>query len=213
MRTLSDIVAYNEQHPDRVRGQTLLQASDLTLGNVDEPTAIANRTVAIEGSRAVIDLTLTADDLDAIGGFGPVNANVGAAAGYPTVIVPTAHTDLGTRPHLISFLGATWSEARLLGYAFAYEQATHHRIPPTEANAALTEAGCPVPARGLRAHSLTDRATGTAADRPNAAGDTPRDGRIGVGDGHRGARVGPARHDASASIRTGGAVEPGPILL
>jgi amidase len=31
----------------------------------------------------------------------------------------------------LSFIGPAWSDARLLNYAFAYEQATHHRKPPT----------------------------------------------------------------------------------
>jgi amidase len=30
----------------------------------------------------------------------------------------------------ISFLGPAFSEPRLLAYAYAYEQATHHETPP-----------------------------------------------------------------------------------
>jgi amidase len=30
----------------------------------------------------------------------------------------------------LSFIGRAWSEARLIRYAFAYEQATKHRKPP-----------------------------------------------------------------------------------
>ena len=31
----------------------------------------------------------------------------------------------------LSFAGAAWSEARLLGYAHAFERATRHRKAPT----------------------------------------------------------------------------------
>ena len=30
----------------------------------------------------------------------------------------------------LSFVGAAWSDARLIGYAYAYEQATHARRAP-----------------------------------------------------------------------------------
>jgi len=31
----------------------------------------------------------------------------------------------------VTFFGRAWSESRLLGLAFAYEQATRHRRPPS----------------------------------------------------------------------------------
>jgi amidase len=31
----------------------------------------------------------------------------------------------------LSFIGPAWSEARLLSYGYAYEQASHAREPPT----------------------------------------------------------------------------------
>ena len=34
-------------------------------------------------------------------------------------------------PFGLIFVGRMWSEAELLAYAYAYEQATHHRIVPT----------------------------------------------------------------------------------
>jgi amidase len=30
----------------------------------------------------------------------------------------------------LSFIGGAWREADLVRYAFAYEQATRHRVPP-----------------------------------------------------------------------------------
>mgnify|MGYP003351384354 CR=1 FL=1 len=40
---------------------------------------------------------------------------------------------MGGKPALcgLSFLGAPWSEQALLAYGYAYEQASHARVPPT----------------------------------------------------------------------------------
>ncbi|MCA1842848.1 MAG: amidase, partial [Actinobacteria bacterium] len=117
VRTLADIVAYNKAHPDKVKyGQKLLEASDATPGNGVVATGSA---VPVQRSaQAAIDSALLADDLDAIVDLGPANANIGAAAGYPTVIVPAGY-DGNDAPHGLSFLGAAYSEERLLSYAYA----------------------------------------------------------------------------------------------
>ena len=49
---------------------------------------------------------------------------------FPDVIVPAGVTN-DKMPVTISFFGPAFSEPKLLGYAYAYEQATHHRISPS----------------------------------------------------------------------------------
>ena len=49
-------------------------------------------------------------------------------AGYPSVTVPAG--EVYGLPVGISFIGTAWSERRLIGLAFAFEQATRHRRPP-----------------------------------------------------------------------------------
>jgi amidase len=143
VHTLGEIVQYNEGHPKKMKyGQTLLQGSDATLGNMDEPTAIANRTAAIEGARLAIDTTLAADELDAIAAPGPTYANLSASAGYPTVIVPAGYTNGGRDPLGLSFLASAFDEPQLISFAFDYEQASQRRVPPTEANPDLLDKGC-----------------------------------------------------------------------
>ena len=51
-----------------------------------------------------------------------------AVAGYPSVTVPAGFVQ--GLPVGLSFIGRAWSEAKLIQYAYAYEQATHHRKPP-----------------------------------------------------------------------------------
>ncbi|MEA2487196.1 MAG: amidase [Actinomycetota bacterium] len=142
VRTLSDIVAYNQQHPDKMKyGQSLLQASDATPG-VMNPATDAHAQASIEAARAAIDGTLTTDSLDAIVAPGPVYANVSAAAGYPTVIVPGGYAPASHQPMGISFLGTAWSEPHLISYGYNFEQISHARIAPTEIDAQLDPKGC-----------------------------------------------------------------------
>ena len=51
-----------------------------------------------------------------------------AIAGYPNITVPAGLVQ--ELPIGISFFGAAWTEAKLIGLAYAYEQATKHRQPP-----------------------------------------------------------------------------------
>lgn len=51
--------------------------------------------------------------------------------GFPAVQVPMGYTRGGVLPAGITFFGRPWSEATLLGAAYSYEQATHHRRAPT----------------------------------------------------------------------------------
>ena len=51
--------------------------------------------------------------------------------GFPAVNVPMGYTRGGMLPAGITFFGRAWNEARLFTLAYAYEQATRHRHPPT----------------------------------------------------------------------------------
>ena len=64
----------------------------------------------------------------------PSMSQMAAVAGYPDLNVPMAMVD--GLPVGMSFVGAPWSEQNLLAYAYAYEQATHARVPPEAYKAA-----------------------------------------------------------------------------
>ena len=51
-----------------------------------------------------------------------------AIAGYPHLTVPMGMVD--GLPVGLSFIGTAWSDAKLLAYGYAFEQATHARRPP-----------------------------------------------------------------------------------
>ncbi|MGH7677674.1 MAG: amidase family protein [Gemmatimonadaceae bacterium] len=54
--------------------------------------------------------------------------------GWPAISVPMGYTR-GTLPAGMTILGRAWSEATLIKFAYAYEQATRHRKPPASAPA------------------------------------------------------------------------------
>ena len=140
VKSLRDVIEFNKQHPDKVKyGQNLLEASDATPGRPE--VALAQSAPTILAARTAIDAALLEGDLDSIVALGPFNANIGAAAGYPTVIVPAGYSG-DTTPMGISFLGSAYTEPQLISYAYAYEQATRRRVPPTVANPDVVPTTC-----------------------------------------------------------------------
>jgi amidase len=68
--------------------------------------------------------------IDLINGdhFLGASSSPSAMAGYPIVNVPAGYA-FGL-PVGISFMGGAYSEPLLIKFAYAFEQATHHRKPP-----------------------------------------------------------------------------------
>jgi amidase len=135
VKSLVDIVLFNQDHPDKVKyGQDLLIASAAQPGSAEAASvgSLGLRTAM----GALIDQVLTSNDLDAFMSSGYDNANLGASAGYPSVTVPSGLLHEIT-PIGATFLGTAWSEATLLRIAAAYESASRLRVPPTVVNDAL----------------------------------------------------------------------------
>jgi len=70
--------------------------------------------------------------IDAISGGGDEGGGhfteLAAAAGYPRMSVPMGQVH--GMPVGLEFVGTAWSEFKLIGLAYAYEQAAHARRPP-----------------------------------------------------------------------------------
>jgi len=146
--TLADIIRFNEEHAELEMpyfGQEIFlkaeEKGDLTTPEYREALALCRRTSRDEGIDAVMDQ----HRLDAIvaptGGpawvtdlvngdhFGGGSSSFAAVAGYPNITVPAGFVH--GLPVGLSFFGKAWSEPTLLGLAFAFEQATRARRPPT----------------------------------------------------------------------------------
>lgn len=131
VKSLSDVIAYNEKHADRALkyGQVVLVESDATSGTLEDEEYTNARRNDLERSRSLgIDHVLKEHNLDAI--VFPNNWGCGIAckAGYPLVTVPAGYN--GEEPVGITFVAGAFSEPVLIKLAYAFEQATRHRKPP-----------------------------------------------------------------------------------
>jgi amidase len=147
LRTLADVIAYNEEHRDRVMpyfGQEHFIAAEKK-GGLDGPEyrdALANGWRYSRGEG--IDAVLEAQKLDALvapsGGpawltdfingdhYGGSFSSPAAVAGYPHVTVPMGF--VRGLPVGLSFVGTAWSEGKLIRLAYGFEQASRARKAP-----------------------------------------------------------------------------------
>jgi len=157
-RTMKALIEWNQAHADAempLFGQELFIDAQKK-GPLTTPAYRKARDACIRLSRKEgIDATMSKHRLDAIVAptQGPawlidwVNGDSSsggcstpaAVSGYPHVTVPMGQ--VRGLPVGFSFFGRAWSEARLLGLAYAFEQATHARKPPTYAASAVLPAG------------------------------------------------------------------------
>ena len=147
VKSLQDIIAFNEQHRDQEMpwfGQEIMIQAQAK-GPLTEQKYIDALAQNLKMSRTDgIDATMTKYNLDAIvaptGGpawvtdllngdhFSGASSTPAAVAGYPNVNVPAGFSH--ELPIGISFFGRAWSEPTLIRIAYAFEQATKHRRAP-----------------------------------------------------------------------------------
>jgi len=147
VRTLKEIIAFNEQHKAQEMpwfGQEIMIQAEAK-GPLSEKKYRDALAKNLRLSRAEgIDATMNKHKLDAIvaptGGpawvtdlingdhFSGASSTPAAVAGYPNINVPAGFVH--ELPVGVSFFGRAYSEQTLLRIAYAYEQATKHRRPP-----------------------------------------------------------------------------------
>jgi amidase len=145
-RTLDDLIAFNRQTPEELRwfGQSIFEeaanAPALTDAGYLKAKADGKRLAGPEGidkllkdNNAVALVAPTggpAWTTDLVTGdhFLGSASGMAAVAGYPHITVPMGMVvDL---PVGLSFIGPAWGESRIIGLAYAYEQATKLRATP-----------------------------------------------------------------------------------
>ena len=148
-KTLADIIQFNEQNASREMpyfGQEIFEMAQKK-GPLTETKYKQARAKCIRMSRTEgIDATMTKHRLDALvaptqgpvwlidlvngdGGGGGSFTQPAAVAGYPHITVPMGLVQ--GLPVGLSFVGKAWSEPTLFKLAYAYEQASKARRPPT----------------------------------------------------------------------------------
>ena len=139
IKTIADIVAFNEAHADEALrfGQDLFLAANLTRGDLSEREYKSARAMDLLAARTRgMDAYMNQHKLDAVLFPGAMGAAIAAKAGYPSVMVPAGFisgADEQDTPDYtlgVTFAGRAWSEHKLLRLAYAFEQAYPMRKPP-----------------------------------------------------------------------------------
>jgi len=147
-KSMLDILQYNAAHADVALkfGQAqFLESQQLDVSPTSADTAKyqADKAAGITWARSRIDGALTrdtpdtSDDLTAIAYANSGSAGLGARAQYPSIVVPAGYTATHRRPAGLSFLGTAFSEAKLIGLAYDFEQASRAWQPPAAVNPSL----------------------------------------------------------------------------
>ena len=148
VHSLADVIAFNEREKAREMpffGQELFVSAEKK-GPLTTPEYRRALATCRTRARALgIDAVMTRLRLDAIVAptrgpawptdllngdhFLGASSTPAAVAGYPSITVPAGAVH--GLPVGLAFIGRAWSEPRLIALAFAFEQATKHRRPPT----------------------------------------------------------------------------------
>ncbi|HVQ07711.1 MAG TPA: amidase [Allosphingosinicella sp.] len=147
-RTLEQLIAFNNEHRAEempLFGQDVFETAQATPG-LDAAWRTARETSLRLAGPEGIDRMLREHNVvaliaptrpaawlidsvhgDTSPGGGPAGS-LAAVAGYPHLTVPMGQ--VRGLPVGLSFIGAKWSDARILALGYAYEQASHARVPP-----------------------------------------------------------------------------------
>ncbi len=146
VKSLKGVIDFNKANEDKAMPyfkQETLESSNLKLG-LHEKKYVEALNESHNGSKKILDSVFNENKLDAICGItiGPACSTdqiygdrwgnsltmPAAASGYPHITVPGGKVyDL---PVGLSFFGTAYSEPKLIGIAFAYEQASKNRVKP-----------------------------------------------------------------------------------
>jgi amidase len=145
--SLTELIDFNERNARRVMarfGQEIFLAAEATSGDLTDPAYLELRGAASSLARTAVETPMVVHHLDAIFSltaspawltdyvlgdhwvFG--TSRPGAVSGWPAITIPFGY--VRGLPVGVSFLGPSWSEPRLLSFAYAFEQATNSRRVP-----------------------------------------------------------------------------------
>lgn len=147
VHSLKEAIDFNERHKDRVMpyfGQEIFLQAEAKGPLTDAAYKKALETCRRYSRKEGLDAVLAEHKLDAliaptggpawlidlVNGDAPSggSSSLAAVSGYPSITVP-AGSAFGL-PFGLSFIGPAWSEAKLIKYAYAFEQATKVRKVP-----------------------------------------------------------------------------------
>jgi Asp-tRNA(Asn)/Glu-tRNA(Gln) amidotransferase A subunit family amidase len=86
----------------------------------------------VNGDRNTQIMTGTPDPKGGVTGLSSSLTFVGSTLQWPALSVPNGYLGPGL-PVGLQILGRAWDDAKIISYAYAYEQATRYRRPPASA--------------------------------------------------------------------------------
>jgi amidase len=144
VKTVDEVLRSGNFHPSV---QLRLQAAQAVTPPPEDSPGCKAREAMRERFRAAVNAMMDSLHLDALVYptwsnpprlIGDLNTPAGdnsqlfsPTTGFPAINVPMGFTRNNTLPAGITFFGRAWSEGKLITLAYGYEQATHHRRPPT----------------------------------------------------------------------------------
>jgi amidase len=145
-KSLQEIIDYNNANP--VEGLKYQQGQLLAAQAVDlsDPATFTSYSSDLNTGKAsnmaVIDNILNSGPYDAIVvPAGSALVGIADRAGYPVLTVPVgygiANSGSGNDPIGVTFIGTAFSEAKLLDYGYALEQALNVRLAPSYTNPSM----------------------------------------------------------------------------
>jgi len=147
VKTLTEFRQWNIAHQSHgaIRyGQGRLDTADAVDLEKDRARYDRNRAEDLQLTRQEgLDAVITAHKLDAVMFPESGGANYATKAGYPIVVVPfgmvinyadgAKGSQDKVRPYGVSFVGGHCQDPKIVGIAYAFEQATRKRVPPPHA--------------------------------------------------------------------------------
>jgi amidase len=144
VKTFSELRAWNAANQSRGSmryGQSRLDFADSTDLEKDKARYERDRQADLTLTRAQgLDAVMTTHRLDAVLFPGSSGATYASKAGYPIIVVPfgmvinynegAQGSQEKTRPFGISLVGGHCEDPKIIGLAYAFEQATKKRVPP-----------------------------------------------------------------------------------
>ncbi len=148
LQTLAEVIEFNKANADRampIFRQEIMESSQ-EKGPLTDPEYLEALETSKRISQQGIDGPMAEHDLDAliapsgatawmtdhINGdhwLGISSSSYAAVSGYSGITVPAGY--ISGLPVGVSFIGGAFSDAKLIGYAYAFEQATKVRQPPS----------------------------------------------------------------------------------
>lgn len=133
VKSVEDVMAFNKKDSAATMpyGQSLFAGIVADSATEEEFDSIKN-TLKTNG-KLFFDTPLNKEHLDGILSVNNYHAGFAAVAEYPAITVPMGYTESG-EPKGLTFIGRPWTEAFLLSWAYAYEQASKRRMAPEKYN-------------------------------------------------------------------------------